>query len=184
MVVYYGDSMNLASTIRICGDHFTRDLAQSLCLTFEDAELLKMETGCAIAANCATTSLVELPTPDDREPRQAQRKFVVQVLEARARELFRHVRAELGRVGMDRALIGGVYLTGSGAKLPDICDIAEQELHCQARFGMPFGILEWPESLNDPEWSAAAGLAMYSAKMKSHSENQRELAGWLGKILK
>ena len=30
LVVYYGDAMHLASTVRICGDHFTRDLAQGL----------------------------------------------------------------------------------------------------------------------------------------------------------
>ena len=27
LVVYYGDAMHLASTVRVCGDHFTRDLA-------------------------------------------------------------------------------------------------------------------------------------------------------------
>ena len=49
LVVYYGDAMYLASTVRICGDHFTRDLAQGLCLSFEDAELVKLEYGCALA---------------------------------------------------------------------------------------------------------------------------------------
>jgi len=34
LVIYYGDAMHLASTVRICGDHFTRDLAQGLCLSF------------------------------------------------------------------------------------------------------------------------------------------------------
>ena len=48
LVIYYGDAMHLASTVRICGDHFTRDLAQGLCLSFEDAELVKMEFGCAL----------------------------------------------------------------------------------------------------------------------------------------
>ena len=60
--------------------------------------------------------LVELPTPDDREPRDAQRRFVNQILEARAEELFRFVRGELARVGMERALIGGVFLTGGGGE--------------------------------------------------------------------
>src|SRR5579883_975413 len=45
LVVYYGDAMYLASAIRVCGDHFTRDLAQALCITYEDAELLKIEFG-------------------------------------------------------------------------------------------------------------------------------------------
>ena len=58
--------------------------------------------------------LVELPSPEDREQRQAQRRFVNQILEARAEELFQFVRAELARVGMERALIGGVFLTGGG----------------------------------------------------------------------
>jgi len=184
LVVYYGDAIHLASTVRICGDHFTRDLAQGLCLSFEDAELVKMEYGSALAELCPDNALVELPTPDNREPRQAQRKFVNQILEARSRELFRFVRGELARVGMDRALIGGVFLTGAAAKLPDLCDVAEQELQCQARYGLAFGIQDWPESMNDPEWTGVGGLAMYSAKLKAKDEQLRETSGWLGKILR
>jgi cell division protein FtsA len=184
LVVYYGDSMHLGSTVRVCGDHFTRDLAQGLCLGFEDAETVKLEFGCALGESSPENAIVELPTPDNREPRQAQRRFVNQILEARARELFRYIRAELVRIGMDRALLGGVFLTGAGAKLPDLCDLAEQELQCQARFGLAFGIQHWPETLNDPEWCTAAGLAMYSAKLKSQPEYQRETAGWLGRMLR
>jgi cell division protein FtsA len=184
LVVYYGDAMHLASTVRICGDHFTRDLAQGLCLSFEDAELIKLEFGSAIAENSPENILVELPTPENRERRQTPRRFINQVLEARATELFRYVRGELARVGMDRALIGGVFLTGGGAKLPDLCDIAERELQCQARFGLVSGVQDWPVELNDPEWSTAAGLAMYSGKLKSQLESRRESAGWLGRILR
>jgi cell division protein FtsA len=184
LVVYHGDSIHLASSVRLCGDHFTRDLAQGLCMGFEDAELVKLEFGCASTEHGAENVLVELPTAETREPRQAPRRFVNQILEARARELFRFVKTELGRIGMDRALLGGVFLTGGGAKLPDLCDVAEQELQCQARYGLAFGIQHWPEELNDPEWCTAAGLAMYSAKLKAQQAHQREAAGWLGRILK
>lgn len=184
LVVYYGDSMQLASTVRICGDHFTRDLAQGLTLSFEDAELIKLEFGSALAESTPENILIELPTPENRERRHAQRRFVNQILEARATELFRFVRGELARVGMDRALIGGVFLTGAGARMPDLCDVAERELQCQARFGLSIGIQDWPSELNDPEWSTVAGLAMYSGKLKSQLEHRRESAGWLGKILR
>ena len=183
LVVYYGDAMYLASAIRICGDHFTRDLAQALCISFEDAEQLKIEFGGAAADNCPENVLVEIPTPDHRA-RQAPRRFLNQVLEARAVELFRYVRNELARVGMDRSLMGGVFLTGGGARLPDLCDVAERELQCQARYGLAIGIRDWPEDMEDPEWSAAAGLAMYSARLRAQAERQQEQAGWLGKILK
>ncbi|HJT88128.1 MAG TPA: cell division protein FtsA [Bryobacteraceae bacterium] len=184
LVVYYGDAMQLASAIRVCGDHFSRDLAQGLCLSFEDAEVVKMEYGCAVSDSCSENVLVEVPTPENRDHRHVPRKFLNQILEARSEELFHFVRAELARVGMDRALLGGIFLTGGGAKLPDLCDVAERVLQCQARFGLAVGIQGWPEELRDPEWTTAAGLAMYSAKLKIQTERDREAAGWLGRMLR
>ncbi len=183
VVVYYGDSIQLASTVRLCGDHFSRDLAQGLCLSFEDAEAVKLEYGSAAAEACADNVFVELPTHDNREPRQTRLKTVRTILESRAKDLFTLVRTELARVNMDRALIGGVFLTGGGANLPYLCDVAENELQCQTRFGLPVGIRDWPDELNRPEWTVAAGLAMYSAKIKQKTEDARESAGWLAKFL-
>jgi cell division protein FtsA len=184
LVVYYGDAMYLASTVRVCGDHFTRDLAQGLCLSFEDAELVKIEFGSALAKDSAENVLVELPTPEDRQPREVQRSMVNRIIGARAKELFRFVRGEFARVGMENALIGGVFLTGAGAKLPGLCDAAEEILQCQTRFGLTEGIQDWPLELNDPAWCTAAGLAMYSAKLKEHAGLRKENATWIGKMLK
>jgi cell division protein FtsA len=184
LAVYYGDSMQLASTIRVCSDHFTRDLAQGLCLSFEDAEVVKLEYGTACATGCPENVFVEVPMPQDREQRHVPRKLVSEILEARSEELFQYVRAELARVGMERSLLGGVFLTGGGAKLPELCDVAERVLQCQARYGLAMGIQDWPEDLRDPEWTTAAGLAMYSAKLKVKAAEEREAAGWLGKVLR
>jgi cell division protein FtsA len=184
LVIYYGDAMHLASTIPVCGDHFTRDLAQALHLTYDEAELLKFEFGSTSAIEVPENVQVELPTPEDRPRRDAQRRLISRILEARAVELFRYVRSEFARVGMDRALIGGVFLTGGGAKLPGLCDTAEIVLECQTRFGWTEGFQDWPEELNDPEWCTAAGLAMYSAKLKQQMQFQKENSSWLGKMLK
>jgi cell division protein FtsA len=181
LVVYYGDTMHLAANIKLSGDYFTRDLAQVLCLGFEDAEMLKLEFGSALAESSAANAVVDLPTPDNREHRHAQRRFINDILQARAEELFQFVRSELARIGMEHALTGGVFLTGAAARLPDLCDVAERVLQCQARFGLPTGIRDWPESMDDPEWSVAAGLAMYSAKLKS--QEQKAARGILGKLL-
>jgi cell division protein FtsA len=184
LVIYYGDTIYLASAVRVCGDHFTRDLAQGLCLAFEDAEQVKIEFGGARAEGIGGHVLVELPTPEDRERREAPSRQVNQILQARAEELFRHVRSELARVGMDRSLMGGVFLTGGGAKLPELCDVAESVLNCQIRYGWALGIEDWPPAMKDPEWTTAAGLAMYSARLKAQTERQRVAAGWLGKVLR
>jgi cell division protein FtsA len=85
---------------------------------------------------------------------------------------------------MERSLIGGVFLCGGGAKLPGLCDVAEDILQCQTRFGLTEGIQDWPLEMNDPAWCTAAGLAMYSAKLKEHAVLQKESATWIGKMLK
>jgi cell division protein FtsA len=184
LVVYYGESMYLASTLRVCGDHFTADLAQGLIISPADAELVKLEYGCASSQDCPANLWVELPTPEGREPRGARMKNIHTILESRAGDLFTRVRAELARVGMEHSLLGGVFLSGGGAKLLDLADVAERELQCQSRFGLAVGIREWPESMRDPEWCTVAGLAMYSGKLKKQAERQKEATGWLGKIMR
>ncbi|MFB3829096.1 MAG: cell division protein FtsA [Bryobacteraceae bacterium] len=185
MVVYYGDSLQLATSLAISGDHFTRDLARGLCVSFEDAELIKRQFGCAVSSNTPANSAVELPAPDGREAREVPRRLINRILEARAEELFRFVLRELQRVGMDRALIGGVVLTGGGSALAGLCDMAEMVITgCQARKGLPTGIRDWPGMSGESAWAAAAGLAMYSARIKFHSERQKQAAGLLGKILR
>ena len=184
LVAYYGDSLYLASTLRLCGDHFTRDVAHALFLSYEEAETVKREYGCAQAGETPDNVYVELPGHDDREPRETQRRVLNRVLEARAEELFRYVRSELARVGMEEALVGGLFLAGGGALLPDLCDVSERVLGWQARFALPVGIEGWPDASLDPSWATAAGLAMYSAKVKLQKEREKRHIGLLERILR
>src|ERR1700728_2575815 len=81
MVCYYGDSAQLATSLKICGDHFSRDLAHAFRIPLESAELVKHEFGGAVAQGTAGNSMVELPFigPDARE---APRKFINEILES------------------------------------------------------------------------------------------------------
>ena len=54
------------------------------------------------------------------------------------------------RIGMEQKLLEGVVLTGGGALLNGMCDMAERVLNCQARNGLPMGIEDWPEELDNP----------------------------------
>jgi cell division protein FtsA len=184
LAVYYGDALQLASSLPICGDHFTKDVARGLCTAYEDAVRLKEEYGCAVLGLTADNSLIEVPSPEDRGAREAPRRLLNQILEARAEELFRFVRRELARVGMDQALMGGIVLCGGGAHLSGICDMAEKVLNCQARNGLAIGIRDWPAEIDDPVWTTAAGLMMYSAKLKVRGQAQQRAVGFLGRMLK
>jgi cell division protein FtsA len=186
LICYYGESAQLASSLRICGDHFTRDLAHALRIPLDAAAIVKHEFGGAVSAGTGANSMVEVPytTGDYGETREAPRMLINQILESRAVELFEMVRTELARVGMQRAIASGLVIAGGGALLPGICDVAERVLECPARIGLAQGFLDWPEELNDPAWTTAAGLAMYSARLRSQVDLERASVGLLGRILR
>ncbi|MGC9948823.1 MAG: cell division protein FtsA [Bryobacteraceae bacterium] len=181
LAVYYGDALQLAESLPISGDHFTRDAARGLCIGFEDAAIIKHEFGCARADTTAESSSVELPSREDRD---VSRRTLNCILEARAQDLFGMVQRELARVGMQSALMGGLFLSGGGARLEGMCEIAEDVLKCGVCNALPAGIQDWPDEFCDPAWTTVAGLAMYSAKLKSQHEMQRQTYGLLNKILR
>jgi len=186
LAVYSGDALALAASLPVSADHMTRDIAAIFKVTYDDAECLKQEYGCALLGLTADSSLIEVPSAEDQPPREARRSQLNEILEARAEEIFQYVHAELARVGMERSLHEGIVLTGAGALLNGMCDVAEMVLNCPAGngFATEEDIGGWPESLQTPEWTTVAGLAMYSAKLKSHKTPQREARGLMGLVLK
>ena len=184
LVIYNGEAIQLASSVPVWGDRFTLDVASIFKITPEDAECLKQEYGCALLGLTADSSLIEVPSPEGRRPREARRGELIEILEARAEQLFEFVLAEIRRSGMDRNLFEGVVLTGGGSLLNGMCDIAERVLNCQAGNGLAKGIADWPEELESPLWTTAAGLAMYSAKLKHYRPPQRRSGGLLGLVMR
>jgi cell division protein FtsA len=85
---------------------------------------------------------------------------------------------------MQRAITSGLVLSGAGALLPGLCDVGERVLECPARIGLAQGIKDWPEELNDPAWATAAGLAMYSARLRTQVDVDKQSVGVLGRILR
>ncbi len=124
-------------------------------------------------------SLIEVPAPEDRGAREAPRRLLNQILEARAEELFRLVRRELvasrngscpdgrHRPGRRRsASVGDVRHGGTSPELPG------------AKWFGP-GDCGLAGSDRRSVWTTAAGLMMYSAKLKVREEAQQRAAGFL-----
>jgi cell division protein FtsA len=166
VAVYEGDALLLATTLPLGAEHFTRDVSWLLKVNYEDAENLKREYGCAQTGLVSEHSLIEIPSAEGRGLREAPRSQLNEILEARAEDLFERIYAEIQRVGMEQSLLEGAILTGGGALLAGMCDVAERVLNCQARNGLAAGIDRWPNELDTPVWTTAAGLAMYAGRLK------------------
>lgn len=184
LAVYDGDALLHATSIPVGADHFTRDVSWLLKVNYEDAENLKREYGCAMTGTVSDNSLVEIPSAEGRGMREAPRRQLNEILEARAEEIFERVYAEILRVGMEQSLLEGAVLTGGGSMLAGMCDMAERVLNCQARNGLATGIEGWPKDLDNAVWTTAAGLAMYSGRLKMKRDWKRVPTGLAGLALR
>jgi cell division protein FtsA len=182
LAVYDGDALLLATSFSVGGDHFTRDVSWLLKVNYEDAESLKRQYGCAMTGLVSDHSLIEIPSPEGRAMREAPTRQLNEILEARAEEIFERVYAEILRVGMEQSLLEGGVLTGGGAMLTGMCDMAERVMNCQVRNGLPNGIEKWPEELDSPVWATAAGLAMYSGRLRLKRDWKKAAGGLAGLV--
>ena len=173
VVIYDGEAMVEAFSLPVNGDYFTRDVAYGFAIGYNEAVKIKEEYGCAILGLTADNTLIEIPSSEGRPQREASRRQLNDILEARAEQLFLYVRKELKRLGMERSLMEGVVLVGGGAMLNGMCDMAERVLNCQAHNGLAIGIQNWPDELDVPAWTTAAGLAMYSGRLKQHRDRRK-----------
>lgn len=170
LIYYDGDTTLSAVGMPISGDHFTRDLGELKALSYEEAELLKMQYGCAMLGLTADNILIERPAEVGRPSREINRRDLIEILEARASQMFDLV--ERGRVMYARNLQmhEGIVLCGGGSQLNGMVEMAEKTLGCPARLAFPRGIIDWPDGLLSSLWTTAAGLAMYSARLQTRKD--------------
>lgn len=168
LAVYFEGSIAHTSVLPIGGDHFTNDLAVGLHVSVEEAEELKKLYG-----NCVVTSVPQLAEIEvggtlngisgaGQPGRLVRQRFLAEILEPRARELFTMLRDNLREGGVLEALGAGCVLTGGGANLNGLLDNAESLLRVPARVGHPVPLSRMPPELAKPEFAAAIGMLLYT----------------------
>ena len=117
---------------------------------------------------------IEVPAVGDRPSRLLPQRFLAEVIEPRATELFEHIRDNLRQGGVMEFCAAGTVLTGGGAKLSHIAEIAEQVLHKPSRVASPTPISKLPVQLGEPEFAAVIGAVLYAhrARMARNAPDQ------------
>lgn len=91
-----------------------------------------------------------------------------------------HVADEIRDSGWERQLSSGVVMTGGGALLDGMAEVAEQVFDAPVRVGYPerdrFGGLI--EDVQSPAWAAAAGLCLIA--QRAQNAEMRAAAGRRG----
>jgi cell division protein FtsA len=162
LVVFFEGSVAHTSVIPIGGDHFTNDLAVGLHVSPPEADWIKCNYGHAVVTSVSSSNEIELHGMPGHAPRTVRQRYVSEILEPRARELFHLMRDNLRQGGVLEALGAGCVLTGGGSGLPGLLDTAESLLRVPARIGTPVPLSRMPEELVAPENATLVGTLLYA----------------------
>jgi len=162
LIVYFEGSVAHTSVIPIGGDHFTNDLAVGLHITPPEAEWIKCNYGNAVVTSVSQNAEIELTGMPGFEPRVVRQRLLCEILEPRARELFHMLRDNLRHGGVLEALGAGCVITGGGARLSGLLDVAESQLRVPARIGTPVPLSRMPSELAQPECATLIGTLLYT----------------------
>ncbi|HZM70336.1 MAG TPA: cell division protein FtsA [Candidatus Cryosericum sp.] len=166
MVVYERGALRHIAVLPTGGEHVTNDIAVGLRTPVPEAERIKRKYGCALASLVDHEDTLEVPSVGGRKSRVLSRQILCEIIQPRVEEIFAMVAEELQRSGFERALHAGIVLTGGGAMLEGITEIAEDALDCPVRRGSPADLGGLCDSVSSPQFSTAVGLALYGARQR------------------
>ena len=104
---------------------------------------------------------MEVASVGGRKPRVMARRILSEILQPRAEEIFHLVWDEIRRAGYEKSLNSGIVLTGGGAILDGMPEIAEQIFDLPIRRGCPSGVGGLADHVNSPTFATGVGLVLY-----------------------
>ncbi|HEY7790887.1 MAG TPA: cell division protein FtsA [Vicinamibacterales bacterium] len=161
IAIFEHGSLWHTAVVGVGGDHFTNDIAVGLRTPIPDAEKIKRKNGCALSAMVDEDETIEVASVGGRRPRMMARRILSEILQPRAEEIFHLVWDEIRRAGYERALNSGIVLTGGGAILDGMPEIAEQIFDLPIRRGCPTGVGGLVDHVNSPVFASGVGLVLY-----------------------
>jgi len=170
------------AVLGIGGDHFTNDIAVGLRTPIPDAEKVKRRSGCSLSTLVDEEETIEVASVGGRRPRVMARRILSDILQPRAEEIFHQAWDEVRRAGHEKSLNSGIVITGGGAILDGMPEIAEQIFDLPIRRGSPSSVGGLSDHVNSPTFATAVGVVQYAQRNFLADTPRLVGAGALGRV--
>ena len=181
VAIFHEGIIRHTAVIPFGGNSVTEDIREGCSVMRNQAELLKVKFGSALAEENKENEIICVPGLRGREPKEISVKNLAFVIQARMEEIIDHVYYEIKSSGYEKKLIGGIVVTGGGALLKHLPQLIEFVTGLDCRVGYPNEHLAKNESLpknvyedlKSPMYSTGIGLLIKGIE-KVENELQRE----------
>ncbi len=163
MLLFREGAPYYTNVLPVGGAQVTGDLSIMLKTPTESAETIKREAGCCYQALVEPGEPVIIPGVGGRPPASINREEICRIIEPRVAETLEMVRDRIETRNYLRHLGAGVVLTGGGALLPGVVELAQDIFGTSARIGQPGNLGGIGSVYQSPEFSTVIGLALHAA---------------------
>ncbi len=164
IAIFHEGKIRHLATLSYGGNIVTNDIVHGLGVTQADAERLKERYGSAYEPLVDPADVIQLPSTVAQGDRQIPRELLAHIIHQRMDEIFDMVHREIHGAGYGSRLAGGIVITGGGAAMEGITELAASVFGTGVRVGVPgehIGGLS--DSVEAPRFATAVGLALYGA---------------------
>ncbi len=177
IAVFTDGAIRHTACIPIAGDQVTNDIAVALRTPTQHAEDIKIKYACALEQLARNDETIQVPSVGDRTSRRLARQTLAQVVEARYRELFSLVLAELRRSGFENMVAAGLVMTGGASLIEGAEGLAEEIFHMPVRLATPQGVSGLADVVSNAIHATGVGLLLYGSQADSSRVSLTAAAG-------
>lgn len=161
IAIFNNGSLYSTQVISLGGEHVTQDVMKGLRTAAADAEMVKINHGCAMVDMVPRDEMIEIPSVGGRDPREISRRELCEIIQPRMEEIFKFIDYEIKQSGYQDEIIAGMVLTGGGAGMKGVPELAEQIIDMPVRMGEPWGVSGLVEAVSNPKYATGVGLIQY-----------------------
>src|SRR5690606_15152224 len=177
LAVFYEGILKHTAVIPFAGENITNDIKSGLGVLKTQAEQMKVQFGSALANEAKSNAFITIPGLRGMPAKEISVKTLASIIQARMSEIMDFVTYHLKQVGLDnKALNGGVVLTGGGSQLKHLIQLTEYTIGLPARIGFPNEHLAAGhiEELAKPTYSTCIGLILKGYDDYEHNRKKFE----------
>ncbi len=171
MIVYEENVLLHTAVLPLGSSHITNDIAIGLRTSIDAAEQIKKRYGTAVTEGIKDSETIEVKDGDEQDT--FSRKELANIIGDRLGEIFTFVDKELKQINRSGLLPAGVIITGGGAHLPGVVDVAKKRLRLPARIGAVKVFEGLSEQTTDPSFAVALGLIIWAQEQEKIGSRRR-----------
>lgn len=162
MAVFCDGILKHTAVIPYAGVNITNDILNGLRVLRSQAEQMKVQFGTALVSEASKNSYITIPGLKGLPAKEVSVVNLANIIQARMEEILEYVMLHIRHIGLEHRLNGGIIITGGGARLKHITQLAEYVTGLDVRIGLPNEHLAGGhnEALMSPMYATCIGLIL------------------------